>query len=372
MKIKPFALERYFARHEFSARYLLSSSDCEAWSMAEVLETADVEARGLWDNLKLGYTETPGHPVLREAIAETYQGLEAKDLLVVVPEEGIFLLMQALLEPGDHLICTFPGYQSLYEVALSMGCEVSWWEPDESRGWYFNIQDLETMFQDNTRLVVANFPHNPTGFVPTRRDYEDLLAVAAARNIHLLSDEMYRGLEIDPGAVLPAGAEVYDRAVSLSGLSKAYGMPGLRMGWVATRDRDLLERMSLIKDYITICNSAPSEILALMAVRARETIIGRQRALIRVNLDVLKGFFESYQDCLEWNPPRGGSICFPRLTAATDTYKFCEELVEKTGIMLVPSRMFNYGDGHVRVGFGRSDLPEVLDRFSAYLDGKFR
>jgi aspartate/methionine/tyrosine aminotransferase len=371
MKIKPFALERYFAGHEFSARYLLSSSDCEALTLAEVLETADAEARRLWDHLKLGYTETPGHPVLREAIADMYRGLTAEDVLVVVPEEGIFLLMQTLLEPGDHLICTFPGYQSLYEVAAAMGCQVTRWSPDESRGWHFNPRDLEAMFRDNTRLLVVNFPHNPTGFVPTREEFEEVLALAAGRNIHVFSDEMYRSLEFD-GEALPAGAEVYDRAVSLSGLSKAYGLPGLRIGWVATRDRELLESMSRLKDYITICNSAPSEILALMAVRARADIIGRQRGLIHKNLGVLRGFFDSHQDLLQCQSPRGGSICFPHLTAVADTFAFCEKLVAETGIMLVPSRMFDYGDGHVRVGFGRRDLPEVLSRFSVYLEAKFR
>ena len=372
MNIKPFALERYFAKHEFSARYLLSSSDCESLTMAQVLETADDETRKLWDQLRLGYTETPGHPALRAAIAETYQGLSAGDTLVAVPEEGIFLLMQTLLEPGDHLICTFPGYQSLYEVAEAMGCEVSRWAPDENQGWHFNLQTLETLFQDNTRLVVVNFPHNPTGFLPTREEYGQVLEMAARRNIHVFSDEMYRGLELDGAVRLPAGAVVYDRAVSLSGVSKAYGLPGLRIGWLATRDRDLLERISRLKDYITICNSAPSEILALMAVRARASIIGRQQDLVQKNLGVLREFFDSYQDCLEWNPPLGGSICLPRLTAAGDTFAFCEELVAETGIMLVPSRMFNYGDSHVRVGFGRRDLPEVLERFSAYLNMKFR
>ena len=163
MEIAPFQLERYFAKYEFSARYLLSSSDCEAVSMADLLAKADRDISLLWEELKLGYTESWGHPLLREAIAELYTDLEAKDVLVIVPEEGIFLSMHALLDPGDHVVCTYPGYQSLHEVARSIGCELSTWEPDEGRGWFFNIQDLGSLMREGTKLVVVNFPHNPTG-----------------------------------------------------------------------------------------------------------------------------------------------------------------------------------------------------------------
>ena len=137
MKISTFDLERYFAKYEFSARYLLSCSDCEPLLMSELLQMADRETRQLWENLKLGYTETYGHPLLRKTIAEIYQGTNPENVLGVVPEEGIFLVMNALLEPGDHVICTFPGYQSLYEIARSIGCKVSAWEPDERQGMEF-------------------------------------------------------------------------------------------------------------------------------------------------------------------------------------------------------------------------------------------
>jgi aspartate/methionine/tyrosine aminotransferase len=372
MKINPFAIERYFAKHEFSAQYLLSSSDCEAFSLPEVLEMADAETKLLWDQLELGYTESSGHPLLRQAIADIYDGIDSQDTVVLVPEEGIFLLMHAVLEPGDHVVCAFPAYQSLYEVARSIGCDVSRWEPDEDKGWRFDVRQLEMKLRENTRLVIVNFPHNPTGYVPPIEDFEALIKIVRQRNIYLLSDEMYRFLEVDDGTPLPSACECYDRAFSLGGLSKAFGLPGLRIGWLVSRHRDFLRRVNQLKDYTTICNSAPSEILAIMALRRSKEIVALQKARINRNLSVLDEFFDTHKDIFRWHRPLGGSVCFPRSRMAQGTDVLCEALVKEVGIMLLPSRMFMFGDRHVRIGYGREDLPDVLRRFDDYLGKRFR
>ena len=259
MRIEPFALERYFAKHEFSARFLLSSSDCEPMPMAELLDLAEPGTRRLWEDLTLAYTESPGHPLLRREIAGLYEGLTPDDVLVVVPEEGIFLLMHALLEPGDRVVCVAPAYQSLHEVARSIGCEVSAWEPREADGWRFEPDDLELLLRDEPKLVVLNFPHNPTGAVPRRDEIEAMVAAADRRGAVLLSDEMYRGLDIAPGSLLPSAVDLGDRTVVLDGLSKRFGLPGLRIGWVATRDRGLLERMAVLKDCLLYTSDAADE-----------------------------------------------------------------------------------------------------------------
>jgi aspartate/methionine/tyrosine aminotransferase len=372
MELPPFRLERYFAKHEFSARYLLSSSDCESIPMSELLATADTEMQRLWQELKLGYTESLGHPLLREAIARIYKEIEENDVLVVVPEEGIYLLMHALLESGDHVICTFPGYQSLYEVARSIGCEVSTWEPDEDRDWCFDIDYLAKNMRTNTKLVVINFPHNPTGYVPPRKDFIALINLVRDRGAYLLSDEMYQFLEVEEGATLPAACDLYERAISLFGLSKTFGLPGLRIGWLASQNREVLNRASRLKDYTTICSSAPSELLAIMALRSKTMLIRQQIERVRRNVGSLDGFFEEYQEYISWNRPKGGSVCFPRMLAVLNTYTFCEQLVQETGILLAPSRLFQFGDHHVRVGFGRENLPEVVGLFAQYIDQHLR
>jgi aspartate/methionine/tyrosine aminotransferase len=372
VKIPSFALERYFAAHEFTARYLLSCSDCEALTMAELLDMADDECRDLWARLELRYTESQGHPVLREAIADIYANIEASNILVAAPEEAIFLLMHALLEAGDHVVVMAPAYQSLHEVARSIGCAVDRWAPDENRGWYFDIASLEERLRPDTRLVVVNFPHNPTGYVPSKKDFQALIELTRERGIYLLADEMYRFLEIDPDSRLPSACELYDNAVSLFGLSKSFGLPGLRIGWLASQNRDILTRVLALKDYTTICNSAPSEILAIAGIRNRTNIVDRQLARLHKNLSVLDGFFDDYADCFSWTRPLGSSVCFPRMLIPQETSTFCDELVNKAGIMLVPSKLFQFGERHVRIGFGRENLPEVISVFASYLHENFQ
>ena len=363
MIIESFALERYFAKHEFSAKFLLSSSDCESLSLKTLLSMADEESFTLWNDLKLGYTESQGHPLLREEISCLYTEINHEEVVLCVPEEGIFLLMHALLKPGDHIITTFPGYQSLYQVATSLGCRVSKWEPDESAGWKFDLESLKSDLQPNTKLIVVNFPHNPTGYVPSSEEYFALIDLARQREIYLFSDEMYRFLETDEETRLPSASDLYNRAISLFGMSKTFGLPGLRIGWLTSQDMDTLERVIQLKDYTTICSSAPSEILSLIALRNHTEIINQQKATLGDNLGYLDQFMDTYKEHFRWNPPLGGSICFPRMLGVENTFHFCERLVKETGIMIAPSRLFQYGDHHIRIGFGRQNFKEVLGHF---------
>lgn len=367
MKLNPFQLERYFAQYEFSVKYLLSSSDCDGLTQSEVLALAGADARSLWENLSLGYTESLGHPLLRQEIALLYAGIAPADCLVTVPEEGIFLALNAVLEKGDHVICTFPGYQSLFEVANGLGCEVTRWTPTEEEGWRFDPAALERLARPNTRLIVINFPHNPTGYLPSREDFQTIVEFARDRGINLFSDEMYRWLEYRAEDRLPSACELYDKAVSLCGMSKTFGMAGVRTGWVVTRDEALYAKMASLKDYTTICGSAPSEILSLIALRAKETIVARHLARIERNLALLDAFFCDYQDLFTWVRPRAGTIAFPRLRHAAGAYAFCQKLVAEASIMLLPSTVYDYGDRHLRLGFGRENLPEALAALRKYL-----
>ncbi len=372
MNLAPFAIERYFARHEFTAPHLLCCSDCEPLLMSELLAMADEYTTKLWQELTLGYTESSGHPLLRASVADLYPGLKAEDILVAAPEEGIFLLMHSLLSPGDHVVYTHPAYQSLYEVARSVGCEVSSWEPEGTSDWSFDVERLRELMRPDTKLVVVNFPHNPTGFVPSAKEFEALVQVVRDHGAWLLSDEMYRFLEVGKGTTLPPACTLYERAFSLSGLSKAFGLPGLRVGWLASSDNETLARAAGLKDYTTICNSAPSEILALMALRSRDTILERQRERLARNLTTLDEFFGQRPEIFTWKRPLGSSVCFPAMPAVPNTTAFCEELIREAGILLAPSTLFQYGRNHVRIGFGRKNLPQVLALFGDYLDQKFR
>ena len=263
-----------------------------------------------------------------------------------------------------------PGYQSLYEVARANGCDVSLWMAREDDGWSLDLDWLRDNLRPNTRAVVVNSPHNPTGTLmdaATQRALADLLA---ERGILLFSDEVYRGLEHDPADRLPAACDLMEGAASLGVMSKTYGLAGLRIGWLATRDRALIERLVAFKDYTTICNSAPSEFLSTLALRHREKIVARNLGIIRRNLDALDAFFAAHAAVFDWERPHAGSIAFPRLRIDTSAEAFCIDLVERQGVMLLPSTCFFYGDRHFRIGYGRANLPEALAQFDAYLQSR--
>ena len=374
MRIADFALERYFARWEFAVQHVLGASDVEGWPMAELLELADDEARSMWDGLRLGYTESTGHPLLRAEIARLYDGLEADDVLVFAgAEEAIFCLLSTSLTAGDHVVVTWPGYQSLYEVARAAGAQVGLHALREEDGWSLDVDRLLRSIRPETRMVVVNAPHNPTGMLPSEGEWRRLAAACADAGVRLVADEVYRFLEHDGSATLPAAADLDPRAISIGVTSKSFALAGLRIGWLATRDRAVLDRCARMKDYTTICSSAPSEVLALIALRARERVLARSRALVAANLQVLDALFERRADALTWVRPRGGSTGFPRLVpdgpAGASADRFTARLVEATGVLLLPSSTFGFGDSHFRIGLGRADLPQAVAKLESFLDG---
>lgn len=366
MKIAPFRLERYFAHYEFSAPYLLCSSDCESMELRDLL-ALEPGAREQFDSLGLGYTDSRGDPRLRQAIARLYEQIAAEQVLVHAgAEEAIFNFMNVVLAPGDQVIVHAPYYQSLGEVARSIGAEVSEWRGDGERAWELDLDDLKKLLTACTRVVVVNFPHNPTGFLPTPEFIRALSALSDRHGFIIFSDEVYRGLELDRADRLPAIADLNERAVSLGVMSKTYGLAGLRIGWLATRDEDLLRELATFKDYTTICNSAPSEFLATLALRQAEAIVERNLRIIRENLARLDPFFASHRELFTWYRPRAGSIAFPKLIRGT-VDEFCADLFEKAGVLLLPGTLYGERFNSFRIGFGRKNLPEALEKFEEYL-----
>lgn len=367
MRLQDFALERFFARWEFSAEMLLCASDVEGWPIGELLELADEDGLRRWSDLRLGYTQSSGDPALRAEIAGLYERLTADDILVFAgAEEAIFALHNVLLEVGDHAVVVRPAYQSLAEVARANGAEVSRVALRPEDGWRLDVAEVRAALRPKSRLILVNEPHNPTGSLSDRTTFEDLVSLAAESGARLIVDEVYRFLEFDPADRLPAGADAMPTGVSIGVMSKSFALAGLRIGWVATRDRDLLARLSAFKDYTTICSSAPSEVLALIALRARDRVLARNRAIVAGNLPLLDAFFERWAGIFDWVRPRGGSVGFPRLLAHVPIDRYAEDLVRETGVLILPGTVFDDPDNRFRIGFGRTNMPAALDRFEEY------
>ena len=204
--------------------------------------------------------------------------------------------------------------------------------------------------------------------LPTQAEWAAVTGELADRGIHLLADEVYRFLEFDPADRLTAGADAFPHGISLGVMSKSFALAGLRIGWLATRDRDLLARCARLKDYTTICSSAPSEILSIIGLRARDTVLARSRRIVEANLVVLDRLFAERADRLSWVRPRGGSIGFPRLLGAESIDDVAARLVESEGVLLLPGSNFGFEGNHFRIGFGRGDLPAAVAGLERFLD----
>lgn len=367
MNIPRFETEDFYARYEFTSPYLLSNSDCESTTVAELLELSGRSMDSLGATT-LGYTESRGHPELRAAIASGSANVDADDVLVMnAPIEGIFVTMSAVLSQGDRAVVLGPCYDALKTLPEYVCGNVEMWmlRATETE-WELDMDKLDELLAPPTKILIVNFPHNPTGFLPTPEEFAEIIERAREGGVWLFSDEMYRGLELDGASALPTAAELYERSIVLAGLSKSYGLPGLRSGWVVVRDRKLRESILNWKYYTSICPPAPVELLALAALDSRDELFARNRARVESNLARGKAFFDRWDELFQWRAPRAGPVALVGIDVASAT-DYCHTLAQDAGVVLLPSSFLSYGDKHVRFGFGRDGFAAGLEHYERYL-----
>jgi aspartate/methionine/tyrosine aminotransferase len=368
-----FRLEAHFSRWEFKAKYHLTASDAQSMTLGELLALDGPQAAESFSQQWLGYTETYGNPSLRAAIAATYSHCEAADVLCFAgAEEGLYLANRVLLEPDDHAIVITPNYQAAETVPLAI-CAVTGVPLDPAQNWSLDLDQLAAAIRPNSKMVSINFPHNPTGAILPAEQLEVLIALCRRHGLWLFSDEVYRGLGAYPERQIPQVADLYEKGLSLNVMSKAYGLPGLRIGWIACQDRALLQRLERAKHYLSICNAGPSEALAEIALRHRDTLLERNNALLRANLALLDAFFGRYPNLFDWQHPDGGCIAFPRYKGPDGVDAFAEALVDQAGVLVLPAGIYHSDLGPVpndrfRIGFGRQGMADGLAAFSAFLE----
>lgn len=356
MRLPPFKLERFFEQHEFNVPFLLCVSDCQTTEIKNLLKRKQ-DARKEFLNLQLGYIDTKGGQPLREGIATLYQGIGPQEILAGTgAEELIFLFMNTCLSKGDHVIVQTPCYQSLIELPRALGCHVTPWPCRRDAGWAPDLDFLADCAGKQTRAIIINSPHNPTGFHFNAEELRQIIEIAQANRTYLFSDEVYRYLEYEESDRLPACADEYERAVSLGVLSKSFGLAGLRLGWVASREPSIIQSMAALKDYTTICNSSPSEFLGLLALENAEKILDRNRRIVLSNLKALTKFMNEYKETFSWIPPKAGCLAFPALREVTDPVQWFDRLRKEKGVLLLPGGLYDMDPSHFRIGFGRRDF----------------
>lgn len=367
MKLNDFKLEVFFGKHEFTAPYLLTQSDCESMTVKELLAYEPGATDDLLESW-LGYTEVAGNPDLREQISKLYSNMNKENIIVHIgAQEPIFNFMNVFLNKEDHVISQFPVYQSLYEVASSIGCEVTKWNIKQGEnGWFMELNELEAQIKPNTKLICLNNPNNPTGFIFTEEEMIKITEIARKHNIYVFCDEVYKGLELD-GIKRPWFADVYEKSVSLGVMSKSYGLAGLRIGWIATNDEEILEKMIKMKHYTSICSSSTSELLSIVALKHSDEILNKNLALIEKNLKIADAFFKKFSSLFVYNRPAAGPIGFHKMNIKMPIGEFVDKLVDESGILLLASDIYAFDGQYFRMGYGRSEFRTNLKHFEKYL-----
>ncbi len=360
-----FRLESHFSKWEFKARYHMTASDAESISLRDLLAMATAEEREEFEGMWLGYTETFGAPDLRETIGSMYTNREAHEILCFAgASEGIFAANSVILDKDSHAIVVTPNYQSHEALPVAI-CEATGIPLDPNDEWSLDIDRIARAIKPNTKLVTINFPHNPTGTILPLDRYHALIELCRTNGIYILHDEIFNGLGPTGTKHLPYVADLYERGLSLNVMSKSFGLPGLRIGWIACADDGIISKMERMKHYLSICNSGPSERLAKIALNNRDKLLARNCAIVDENLSKWDAFFEHHQDLFEWHRPDGSCTAFPRYKGPDGVEAFTRTMIEESGVLLLPSTIYRSELGETptdrfRLGFGRKGLDKGL------------
>lgn len=365
--IASFRLEEYLSTREFNAKFMFCGSDVESRSISDLLAFVSEPERHAFLDLSLKYTTPSGDPELRESLAKMIPGFHSGNFLCFAgAEEAIYSAAQALLVSADHAITITPCYQSLKSVAATL-CPVTEVPLEKKDGsWHLDIEKIKAAIRPNTKIVFVNFPHNPTGFIPTHDVFQKLVDLLRKNGIYLFSDEVYHGLSLHPKDTLPYASQLYEGALSLGVTSKSFGLPGLRIGWISCQDQIILTKLANFKQYLSICNSAPSEYLAKIAIDHRQEIWAQNNQLLNHNFEILKGYFYSNEDLFEWVQPQGGCICYPRYRGQEPIRTLADQLFNKQGVVILPDWVYEQQNNHFRLSFGRKNMVQALGRFASF------
>ena len=363
MSISNFKLEEYFSYYEdIPIDYYLCCSDAQSMTMKQLLDMADYNDKKLWNELSLEYTEIKGKPLLREALCVSfYSNLNKESILCTAgADEALFCTLYALCQPQDHVIVFAPLYQSILETPRLKGAEVTVLWLKEENQWKPDFNEIISAIKENTRCIVINFPHNPTGQVLSQEEISDLVSLCSQKGIWIVSDEVYYGLGNPKDGFVKPIVSLYEKGISIGVLSKAFGLPGLRMGWIATQDSQIIKKIERVKHYTSVCNASPSEILALIALKNAEKILQHNNAIVSSNMKIFDDFLRSYQKHFSWIRPQAGCIGLIKLLNNQSAESFCAKLVNEKKVLLVPGSVYDLPDHYVRIGFGKSDFSRAL------------
>jgi hypothetical protein len=364
MKYEPFVMERTQSIWEHKVEINLSESGVSPLTLGELLEGRDIL------DTRLSYPPTQGTEELRERISDLYPGADPGNVVVTTgTAEANYIAVLGLLEPGDEAVVMMPNYMQVVGLARSMGATVKPLNLREELSWAPDPEELRKLVGGKTKLIALCNPNNPTGAVMTEDAMREVAKIAGGVGAWILSDEVYLGAELE-GDVSPTFCGWYDRLVVSAGLSKAYGLPGLRIGWMVS-DRDATAKLWSYKDYITIAQTTLSDRLAAIALEPerRHRILERTRRILNEQLPILAAFVERHGEHLSWVRPKAGAIAFIRYNWPINSTRLFERIRDEKGVLIVPGDHFER-ESYIRIGYGydKKKLEVGLARVSEFLD----
>lgn len=365
MDVAPAHLEYWLRDYYFTAEIDISCSGVENYSFGELRQLFNITPEDL-DSIVMRDSRTLGAPELRTAIGNRFCNGNAERVMATNgSSEAIFLIMHSLLEPGDEVVVLDPAYQQLFSLAESIGCEMKRWRLRFEDSFRPDMSEARRLIGPKTRMIVANFPHNPTGASMTPAEQDELIELAAKAGAYLVWDGAFTELTYD-SPPLPDPGERYDRSITLGTLSKAYGLPGLRVGWCLAMP-DILENFVRLRDYTTLALSPLVEHVATRAIENGDLLVQPRLAQARHNLELLVSWANSHSEFVSIVRPQGGVSVFMRVHGVADIEDFCRRLNDDYSVLLVPGTSFGQPD-FVRLGFGCSttELTTALSRLSEH------
>jgi capreomycidine synthase len=365
MEVVPAHLEYWLRDYYFSTEIDLGCSGVENFSFGELRQLFNITPDDL-DRIVLRDSRTLGDPDLRTAIGNRWGNGKAERVMATNgSSEAIYLIMHSLLEPGDEVVVLDPAYQQLFSLAESIGCKLKHWRLRFENSFRPDLSEARHLIGPETRMIVVNFPHNPTGASLTPVEQDELIELAAGAGAYLVWDAAFAELTYG-GPVLPDPGERYDRSITLGTLSKAYGLPGLRVGWCLAGP-EVLERLVRLRDYTTLALSPLVEHVATRAIENGDLLLQPRLAQARHNLELLLSWANRHREFVSIARPQGGVSVFMRVHGVADIEDFCRQLADESSVLLVPGTSFGQPN-HVRLGFGCStgELTEGLSRLSEH------
>jgi hypothetical protein len=366
MNIEIFRMERMQSTWENVVKYNLSESGVHPLTLKELLTPAELEALA---RVEIGYTQTNGTPRLRAEIARLYPKIGPDQILATAgSSEANFLLMWSLINPGDEVLFELPNYMQMWGLLGAFGAKVKPFFLREDLGWQPDLEAMKKLVTAKTKLIVLTNPNNPTGSVLSRAAMEAIIEVAEGCGAWVLADEVYQGAELS-GKPTASFWGMSKRVLVVNGLSKAYGLPGLRIGWIIGPE-DVIRKTWPYHDYTTISPSALSDRLAslVLSPSRRDRILRRTRTILNENLPVLESWLQKQGGLFEYHPPKAGAICFARYRMKANSTALVERLIREKSVLLVPGDHFEM-DGFLRFGYGpeKAHLSRALGRVEEML-----